>query len=67
MANTPHISVRVPPEKLEVWKNRCDSEGLDVSFQIRRLMDAWCLALELRQEAEELAKVETREDTLSSA
>lgn len=56
MANTPHISVRVPPEKLETWRAHCDEVGLDVSGQIRRLMDAWCMAREFEREVESLTK-----------
>lgn len=57
MANTPHISLRVPPDKLDTWREHCDDVGLDVSFQIRRLMDAWCMARDLEVEARELAEM----------
>lgn len=59
MANTPHISVRVPPEILDDWKRNCEEEDVDVSRQIRRLMNAWCYSRSLEKEARELLQMET--------
>lgn len=59
MANTPHISVRVAPDRLDRWRTHCEEVDLDVSHQIRRLMDAWCTARELEREARELAEMKT--------
>jgi hypothetical protein len=58
MANTPHISVRVPPAQLEKWRENCDEANVDVSHQIRRLMDAWCYSRSLEKEARELLQME---------
>ena len=58
MANTPQITVRVPPEQLDKWKANCEETGVDVSWQIRRLMDAWCYSRSLEKEARELLQME---------
>lgn len=58
MANTPQMSLRVPPDQLDKWRQNCQEAGVDVSFQIRRLMDAWCYARSLEKEARELLEME---------
>lgn len=58
MSNTPHMSLRVKPEQLERWKEACRDNGIDLSFQIRRLMDAWAKVEAAKKEAafEDLAQ-----------
>ena len=51
---TPLFSLRVKPEVLDRWKAECDAQGVDVSHQIRLLMNTWCTAKSLEREAREL-------------
>lgn len=57
MANTPHMSLRVAVDQLDRWKSHCADEGVDVSHQIRRLMDAWCYSRDLEREAREILEM----------
>lgn len=50
MSSTPHISLRVPSDKLESWKKACNDNDTDVSSQIRKLMDAWVRIEEYKNE-----------------
>lgn len=59
MANTPHISLRVPPEQLAEWKKNCEEADVDVSWQIRRMMNAWCYSRSLEKEAAELLQMQS--------
>lgn len=38
---TPQITLRVDPDVLAVWKEKCAEEGISVSEKIRELMGVW--------------------------
>jgi hypothetical protein len=58
MASTPHISIRVPSSKLEEWRVACARNNIDVSSQIRKLMDAWVMVDEVSSSEETQLKAE---------
>lgn len=51
---TPHISVRVPSEQLDQWRSECAAQDVDVSSQIRALMDVWVTAMKMKREYTEI-------------
>lgn len=51
MGNTPHISLRVSPERLEEWRKICGEKDVSVSTQIRLLMDAWVRVEKMKKQA----------------
>lgn len=55
MSATPHISIRVNPDQLAEWKNACSEEGVDLSFKVRWLMDAWVRVEKEKQRQEKEA------------
>ena len=60
MANTPHISIRVSPDRLAEWKWACEENGIDLSFQIRRLMDTWS-RIEIQKKLDEIDDLEQQQ------
>lgn len=51
---TPHISLRVPSDQLATWRAECVANDVDVSSQIRVLMDAWVKTMTMKREYEEI-------------
>jgi hypothetical protein len=56
MARTPHISLRVPTDKLQEWRSACEKNGIDISSQIRKLMDAWVMVESMIEETDHEAE-----------
>jgi len=54
--------MRVKPEQLEMWREFCDAQNIDISSQMRLLMNAWCRAKTLEREARELMAMRIPED-----
>lgn len=63
---TPHISMRVDKDTLAVWKIHCDEQGIDISTQIRNLMNAWCRIQEHDRQQEDLETFELDPDYIST-
>ena len=52
MTVTPIFSLRVPPEKLEQWREACERNEVTISNQVRILMDAWVRVENLKEQKE---------------